>query len=101
MLIRELMFAVIAFILVFAVIYSSSYGSYVFAVPKDSRFESAADCKGFATPSGEVSLTCCWREQVPGSVLGEVYCQKCKLNEDGTLFASSEINVPVCFNKFS
>jgi hypothetical protein len=79
----ELTFAVIAFTLVVpATVFLST--TDVLAVAADSRFESAADCKGGVSWASTVTLTCCWREPVPGKIVGEVYCQTCLVNEDGT-----------------
>jgi hypothetical protein len=52
------------------------------AVPADSRFDSAADCKGEII-DGDPAVTCCWREKIPGSTLGEVYCQSCFYGSGG------------------
>lgn len=31
-----------------------------------------------------VTTTCCWRERVPGQILGERYCQTCTYSEDAS-----------------
>ncbi|HZA68063.1 MAG TPA: hypothetical protein VE548_00055 [Nitrososphaeraceae archaeon] len=30
-------------------------------------------------------MTCCWREKIPGSILGEKYCQTCYYGPNGLL----------------
>ena len=83
---RELTFAVIAFILVIPATVFLSFSLFVsdvFSAPRDPRFDSSSDCKGGVTDAGNPTLTCCWREQVPGSITGEVYCQNCILDENG------------------
>lgn len=78
---KLIMFTVISLLAV-SLIYSLSSTFYVYAVPADSRFDSAADCKGEVI-DGEPAVTCCWREKIPGSVLGEVYCQSCFYGSGG------------------
>jgi hypothetical protein len=52
--------------------------SNVYAAQKDIRFSSSADCKdGMEPRTGMIYTTCCWREPVPGKILGQVYCQTC------------------------
>jgi hypothetical protein len=42
------------------------------AVPPDNRWFSG-NCSGTKTKQ-----TCCWREPIPGSILGQKYCQTCE-----------------------
>jgi hypothetical protein len=48
----------------------------VIAVPPDPNFgESRGTCE---TSDDGSATTCCWREEIPGILLGESYCQTCK-----------------------
>jgi hypothetical protein len=48
------------------------------AVPPDSRWEGGTCTDDEVTSTGVVTKkTCCWREKIPGSILGETYCQQC------------------------
>src|SRR5687767_1902034 len=44
------------------------------ACAADSRYYTSADC----TSHKDGSRTCCWREPIPGSILGQTVCQTCK-----------------------
>ena len=53
--------------------------SNVYAAPKDPRYDSAQDCTKFKDKkSGIDGYKCCWREPIPGSILGQTYCQTCE-----------------------
>jgi hypothetical protein len=49
--------------------------TYVFAENPDPGYPSSGDCS-WSGPNDKYQ-TCCWREKVPGKILGEQYCQKC------------------------
>jgi hypothetical protein len=65
---------VITTLFIIAFIYSSSSSFNVYAVPPDKRWGNncSTDFK-----TGE--KTCCWRERVPGQLLGKTYCQTCDI----------------------
>lgn len=50
------------------------------AAIRDSNYDSSTDCTGSRWDKG--GQTCCWREQVPGKILGETKCQTCKNYKD-------------------
>jgi hypothetical protein len=51
------------------------------AAPPDSRWESGNCTDDEVTYTGvAIKKTCCWREKIPGSILGETYCQQCTRN---------------------
>lgn len=47
------------------------------AVPPSRGWWDSKNCSG-----GDTSMTCCWRENVPGQTLGERYCQTCSIQKD-------------------
>lgn len=47
------------------------------AVPPSRGWWDSKNCSG-----GDTSMTCCWRENVPGQTLGERYCQTCTIQKD-------------------
>lgn len=56
-------------------IYSLSFAFDIFAVPADKRWgTSSSNC---STDEKTGQRTCCWREPVPGQILGKTYCQTC------------------------
>ena len=71
---RTLMITAIIAILMTGLAFSSSY---VFAEKPDSQYPNSGNCT-FSGPSSDESQTCCWREKIPGKILGERYCQSCK-----------------------
>jgi hypothetical protein len=75
---KSIMFAIISLLAV-SLIYSS-FSEVLFAAPRDPRWGSGSTCN-FDTPGDTSTITCCWREQIPGSVLGEAYCQSCTWDE--------------------
>lgn len=77
---KPVIFVVIS-ILVVVLIYSSVSASGVFAVPPDDNW---GESRGTCETSGDgLTVTCCWRERIPGSILGESYCQTCKKTVTG------------------
>lgn len=56
----------------------------VFAMPMQEGFKNSANCSASA-PTSTSSMTCCWREKIPGSMLGERYCQTCYYGPNGLL----------------
>jgi len=54
---------------------------FVEAVPRDPGFERSQDCTQKRDKNDKIiSITCCWREPVPGQFLGKTYCQTCDAN---------------------
>ncbi|MGC1134104.1 MAG: hypothetical protein WA941_14865 [Nitrososphaeraceae archaeon] len=72
---KPVIFVVIS-VLVGALVYSSISSFYVFAAPRDPN-NPGTRC---TYNEGYTEQTCCWRERIPGSILGELYCQTCKIN---------------------
>ena len=71
---KPLIIVVISFLFV-AFIYSSSSSFNVYAVLPDKRWgTSSSNC---STDDKTGQRTCCWREPVPGQILGKTYCQTC------------------------
>ena len=66
------MIAAIATILVAGLVSSATY---VFAEKPASEYSSSGNCS-WSGPNDKYQ-TCCWREKIKGSILGESYCQKC------------------------
>jgi hypothetical protein len=58
--------------------------SNIFAAPMQQGFKDSANCTT-SSPSSTSSMTCCWREKIPGSILGEKYCQTCYYGPNGLL----------------
>ena len=58
--------------------------SNILAVPMQQGFKDSANCTTSA-PTSTSSMTCCWREKIPGSILGERYCQTCYYGPNGLL----------------
>ena len=56
----------------------------VFAMPMQEGFKNSANCS-MSAPTSISSMTCCWREKIPGSMLGERYCQTCYYGPNGLL----------------
>ncbi len=71
---RNLMIVAITTILMTGLVSSSPY---LFAEKPDSNYGGSRNCTD-NLPSGQDSKTCCWRERIPGKILGETYCQTCK-----------------------
>lgn len=63
-------------VLVASLLSSSSFVSSVFAASKDPRWENGG-CSLKDYEPGSPTSTCCWREMVPGQILGQEYCQTC------------------------
>ncbi len=63
---------------------SWSYSSNVFAAPMQEGFKNSANCTTSA-PTSTSSMTCCWREKIPGQIVGERYCQTCYYGPNGLL----------------
>jgi hypothetical protein len=53
-------------------------------MPMQDGFKNSANCSTSA-PTSTSSMTCCWREKIPGSILGEKYCQTCYYGPNGLL----------------
>ena len=53
--------------------------SNVYAVPPDSRWggQMGVNCTG-ESKGDRWFVTCCWREPIPGQILGQEYCQRCE-----------------------
>ena len=83
LLVKRFMTAVGTLLLV-AFIFSLPSASNVFAVPMQQGFKDSANCTTSA-PTSTSSMTCCWREKIPGSILGERYCQTCYYGPNGLL----------------
>jgi hypothetical protein len=61
-------------------VYSSFIPFFVFAEQPNSRYSSNSTCDTGNMPKtndGGVRVTCCWREAIPGQILGKEYCQTC------------------------
>lgn len=55
---------------------------FVEAAPKELGFERGQGCSTKRDKNDKiVSITCCWREAVPGQFLGKTYCQTCDIND--------------------
>jgi hypothetical protein len=82
---RKALIVVIS-VLVAALIYSPS-AFFAFAAPPDSRYFTSQGCdsQGPTTKDGGRRITCCWREKVPGQILGKEYCQTCT-QKDGKVY---------------
>lgn len=52
-----------------------SSATYVFAERPAPEYSSSGNCS-WSGPNDKYQ-TCCWREKIKGSILGESYCQKC------------------------
>ena len=51
------------------------------AAIRNPKFDSnSASCSGDGW--GSNGKTCCWREQVPGQIVADIYCQTCKNYKD-------------------
>ncbi len=51
---------------------------YVYAQPPAPGWLTSKNCTNDTRDS--VTTTCCWREKIPGSFLGQRYCQTCTLS---------------------
>jgi hypothetical protein len=71
-------------LLLVAFLFSLPSASNVFAMPMQQGFKDSANCTTSA-PTSTSSMTCCWREKIPGSILGERYCQTCYYGPNGLL----------------
>ena len=71
---KHLIVVVTSFLL-FAFIYSSSSTFDIFAVPADKKWGTYSSACTTDSKTGQ--KTCCWREPVPGQILGKTYCQTC------------------------
>jgi hypothetical protein len=74
---KPLIFVVIS-VLAVTLIYSSFTPFIVFAEPPDTRWISSRDCKTVGS-GAQAAVKCCWREKVPGQILGKEYCQTCTI----------------------
>jgi hypothetical protein len=61
------------------------------AAPPDSRWDSSKSCDGLKVQSEGVEVTCCWRERIPGLLLGEEYCQTCEYTANGWECSQKEL----------
>src|SRR6188472_2487482 len=52
-----------------------SSSTYVFAEKPTPGYSSSDNCS--RSGPNDKHQTCCWREKIKGSILGESYCQKC------------------------
>lgn len=52
--------------------------SFVNAVPPDDRWGGGNSTCEAEFKGDRYFLNCCWREPIPGSILGKAYCQKCE-----------------------
>ena len=71
-------------LLLIAFLFSLPSASNVLAVPMQQGFKHSANCTT-SPGGGSSSMTCCWREKIPGSILGEKYCQTCYYGPNGLL----------------
>jgi hypothetical protein len=55
---------------------------YVYAVPPAPGWGTSKNC--MADTRDAVTTTCCWRERVPGQMLGQRYCQTCTYSADAS-----------------
>lgn len=55
---------------------------YVYAQPPAPGWGTSKNCT--ADTRDSVTTTCCWREKIPGSFLGQRYCQTCTYSADLT-----------------
>ena len=70
--------------LLIAFLFSLPSASNVLAMPMQQGFKDSKDCT--MSPGGASSnMTCCWREKVPGSIIGQTYCQTCYYGPNGLL----------------
>ena len=83
MLFKRFMYAVGTLLLV-GLLVSLQSVSNIFAAPMQQGFKDSANCVTSA-PTSTSSMTCCWREKIPGSILGERYCQTCYYGPNGLL----------------
>jgi hypothetical protein len=83
LLVKRIMSAVVTLLLV-AFLFSLQSVSNIFAVPMQQGFKDSANCTTSA-PTSTSSMTCCWREKIPGSILGERYCQTCYYGPNGLI----------------
>jgi hypothetical protein len=60
--------------------FALSSPSYLYAVPPDPGWGTSKNCT--ADTRDAVTTTCCWRERIPGSMLGQRYCQTCTYTEN-------------------
>ena len=75
---RNLIF-VISGILLVPFIYTTTSIPDVCAEIRDPKYDTGTCTGSKFSKSGQ---TCCWREQVPGQILGVTYCQTCKAECD-------------------
>lgn len=83
MLSKRLMLASATLLLVSFLLTLSS-ASNIFAAPMQEGFKNSGNCS-ISLPTSTSSMTCCWREKIPGSILGEKYCQTCYYGPNGLL----------------
>jgi hypothetical protein len=64
---------------IFSILYLSSSVSSTDAAPKDLRWGAEnSNCEDeYDYETDTVVETCCWRESIPGKILGQEYCQTC------------------------
>jgi hypothetical protein len=76
---RPLIFVVISALIVVLVCGSFiPFAAFVvYAKPPESGWSSSKDCTDVSKPGGSTAIRCCWRERVPGQILGVTYCQTC------------------------
>lgn len=55
---------------------------YVYALPPAPGWSTSRNCT--ADSRDALTTTCCWREKIPGSILGQRYCQTCTYSADAS-----------------
>jgi hypothetical protein len=88
---RKTILTLIAMTIGGVVIFSSSTAN-IDAATKDPRYDTSGDCETYFDEKNKESMkTCCWREKVPGQILGQTYCQTCQSN--GTNCGDKELQM--------
>jgi hypothetical protein len=76
---------------------------FVEAAPRAPEYDRSGDCPAKTDKNNKIiSITCCWREPVPGQILGKTYCQTCdaKFENCGDKVAQSyNRNIPDVVNQ--
>jgi hypothetical protein len=80
---RRPVISVVISVLVIALVYSSFSSSTVFGADMDPGFRNSKSCTVKVTENQDIK-TCCWRERVPGQLLGKEYCQTCTTGAAGS-----------------
>jgi hypothetical protein len=87
-LLTRLIIFVVVSVLVAAIVYSPLSNSFVFALPPKQGWIDSGNCTSTGDPrpskvGTKEKMTCCWRERVPGQILGVRYCQTCTITWSG------------------